>query len=115
MSPEKPYNPTPEEIASAVGKTEEEMSEYLPSHPTTKNVNRAMTDVAAQFGEKFEGGDPAMSEEEVINKYNEEGWNLVSVLSKVEEADTAKEGKEIKIVGLGDKFLVFEKDKRDEE
>lgn len=85
--------------------------------PTEEEINKVMEEVAAQFGEKFEAADPAVSEGNIVEEYKKEGWNLVDVITNAAKVSIGeKEGKEIKVVGLGSKFLVFEKDtEKDEE
>ncbi len=112
MSQEE-YDPTEEEVNAAIGSAEEQMKGHYPES-TEDNINNAMQNVAAQLGEKFEVGDPAVSEGDIVEKYRKEGWSLADVITNAAKVSIGeKEGKEIKIVGLGDKFLVFEKEEQD--
>lgn len=112
--------PTEEEVNRAIGKTKEEMDEYYKSQPTTENVNRVVGEVAAQLGEEFKGGDPVVPEDEIIDKiidkYEKKGWRLIDITDDAEKVATDRiEGKEIKVVEGGDKFLVFEREEGGEE
>ena len=105
--------PPKEEVDRVIGEVKKQMGEYYKSQPTLENVNGVMKEVAAQFGEKFEAEDPAIPEVDVIEKYEKEGWNLMDIVNNAIKLNIgSKEGKETKIVGLGDKFLVFERDER---
>ena len=78
---------------------------------SNEDVNRVVAEMEAQFGEKFESGDPTVSSESIIKKYKEDGWNFVDVFDNAGEisADQNKKGEKTKIVGLGNRFLVFKK------
>ncbi|MEK7117876.1 MAG: hypothetical protein AAB861_03835 [Patescibacteria group bacterium] len=69
-----------------------------------------MKEVAAQFGEKFEPEDPAIPESEIVAKYEKEDWKHVDTITNAVKVSVGdEEGKEIKIIGLGHKYLVFKK------
>lgn len=83
--------------------------------PTEEEVAEAMGSVAKQFGKKFEAGDQAVSEKDIVEKYKKEGWNLVDIITNAAKVSVgSQEGKDIKIVGLGTKFLVFKKFEKEE-
>lgn len=114
MSQEDLNEPSQEELDKVIGNAKREMDEYYKSEPTPENVSGVMKEVAAQHGENFEAGDPAIPEQDIIDKYEEEGWNLVDRVADALKV-SAEEGKKIKIVGLGDEFLIFEKMEEEEE
>ena len=114
MSKEEFYKPTEGEINEAVDSAEEQMGESGEPQPTSENINRVMMDIAAQFGEKFKKEDPKVPEKDIIDKYQKEGWNLVEIITNAAKVSVShEEGKEIKIIGLGQRFLVFEKEKKE--
>ncbi|MCX6731778.1 MAG: hypothetical protein NTX55_02195 [Candidatus Parcubacteria bacterium] len=84
--------------------------EYKPNEPTEEEVAECMGAIARQFGERFEAGDPTISEEDIVKKHKEEGWEKVDTITNAANVSVAdQKGKQIKVVGLGTKFLVFEK------
>ncbi len=113
MSNEEFYEPTRGEIDAAMKIAKREMGEPGEPEPTSENVNRVMKEVAAQFGEKFEAGDPTVPEKDIIERYRKDGWRHVDTITNAAKVNVAHEGgKEIKIIGLGDRFLVFEKEEK---
>lgn len=89
----------------------ESMPPYEPDsapEPTHEELDDIMKSVADQFGEEFE------SYSEIVRKMERDGWRLADVLTNTSNV-TAEEqpGKEVKIIGQGTKFLVFERERHD--
>jgi len=123
MPQEKFQEPKPskKEIDKAVNKAEGEMDEYYKSQfttkPTKEHIDAVLKDVAKQSGENYEPCDPAISKQEIIEKYKKDGWQLIyEIRGRVNTDLYYEEGKETKVIGLGDsEFLVFQRDIEEDE
>ena len=129
MSKEEFNEPSPEELKDFMDRMEadekkpdKEMDDFMDSmeksiknpdesEPTAERVDSVMTDIAAQFGEKYESAASGASQNEVVKEYEDNGWKLAEVVTNAAKVSVeAEQGKQIKIVGLGNRFLVFEKE-----
>jgi hypothetical protein len=74
--------------------------------PTNEELDESMKSVANQFGEEFE------SYSSIVRNMERDGWRLADVLTNTSRV-TAEEqpDREIKIIGQGTKFLVFERER----
>ena len=110
MRGEEFYEPTKGELDWAMEKAREDMGEPGEPKITDEKVNRVMKEVAAQFSEKFEPEDPTIPESEIVAKYEKEGWRHVDTITNAARVSVGdEEGKKIKVIELGDKYLVFKK------
>lgn len=105
------YEPTNEEFEKALNEMDKQMEQSKDSLPTEGNIAQAMESIAAQFGEKFEAADPAaVPESEIIENHKREGWVLENIFNNAAEIKAEEDSKtEVKVIGLGDKFLVFKR------
>ncbi|MGC8776080.1 MAG: hypothetical protein ACP5QN_02100 [Minisyncoccia bacterium] len=78
-------------------------------NPTKKEVNDFFQKIAKEFGEeiKFYDADN-YTEEEIINNMKNQNWEFIGKFTSWNKETPP--GKTIKMIGLGNEFLVFEKD-----
>lgn len=77
-------------------------------NPSRKEVNEYFKNIVAkEFGEKIEFYDADnYTLREIIDKYTKEGWTCWGVVRKI-NIKKAPKNKEMKIIGLGKKFIIF--------
>lgn len=82
--------------------------------PTRQEVNAYFQElIQREFGEeiKFYDADN-FSLKEIIDKYKKEGWTCWGVARKINIKKPPK-NKQVKIIGLGERFIIFVKDERE--
>ena len=86
-----------------------------PYEPTEEEIEAAMRDTAAQFGEKFEINRDPEPDSDLVARMDREGWRLADIIT-TGYAVSAEDhpGEDIKIIGRGKKFFVFEREKKEE-
>ncbi len=81
-----------------------------PYEPTGEEIEAAMRDAAAQFGERFEMDRSEEPDSELVRRMEHDGWRLADIIT-TGYAVSAEDhpGEDIKIIGRGKKFFVFER------
>ncbi len=95
---------------------ENDFREEEPVEPTEEEIEAAMRDVATQFGEKFEMDRGDEPDSELVRRMEHDGWRLADIIT-TGYAVSAEDhpGEDIKVIGRGKKFLVFERKKDEQE
>lgn len=120
MSQEEFHKPTEEEIEELGKNIDEQMGEYYISKeemrraykPTDAHVEEVLKKVASQSGEEYKSCDAPVSEREIIEKNNAEGWLLLCKVTNQANTDIyEEEGYEIKKVPMNEQVLIFKRKK----